>query len=101
MRVLVELRYEIEAEPARTPEDEEFVMQTQNVVELLRDEGRREGEKGMLLGLYRTRFGTVPGEVEAAVQRAESEATLMGWLDLFATKSAEEIGASLTGATAR
>ena len=105
VRVLVELRYEIEAQPARTPEDEEFVMQTQNVVDLLRDEGRhegrREGERGMLLGLYRTRFGVVPHEVEVAVEAAESEATLMGWLEMFATKSAEEIVASLTNNRAR
>jgi len=111
VRVLVELRYEIQAKPARTPEDEEFVMQTASVVDMLesrardegrregrregRDEGRREGEQGMLLGLYRARFGAVPAAIEAAVKAADEEATRVGWLELFATKSADEIRAAL------
>lgn len=116
-KVLVELRYEIEAKPQRTTEDEEFVMQTQSVAEMIyerwrdqgvhegrdqglqegRREGRREGlegERRMLVGVYRARFGEVPAAIEAAVAAAEEE-DLMAWLPVFATRSEAEIAAAL------
>jgi len=68
-------------------------MDTQNIVERLRDEGRAEGRHEDLLMIYRTRFGAVPRKVRAAVERTRDNAVLEKWVGLFAARSAEEIGA--------
>jgi hypothetical protein len=103
-KILVESRYEIVAAPNRTPEDEEFMMQTQDVAEMIFEkwraqgveEGERKGERRALLRLYATRFREVPPEIEAAVNAETDDATLLGWLDVIATGSAEDIAAALT-----
>ena len=49
----------------------------------------------MLLGIYRARFGTVPAAVQHAVERAKNGNTRLRWVEIFATKSAEEIVATV------
>jgi hypothetical protein len=93
--VLIEYRIEALESPSRTPEDEEFLMETQGIVETwkqkLKDEGRREA----LVAFYEARFGPVPADIRSAVERARDEATLETWIQLFATRSADEIAAAL------
>ena len=43
--ILLSLRHALEKEPRQTPEEQEFIVSTQNIVEKLRDEGRNEGRK--------------------------------------------------------
>ena len=43
-------------------------MDTQNIVQQLKDEGRHEAMQNVLLAIYRTRFGSVPRKVRAAVE---------------------------------
>ncbi len=105
--VLLRFRVEIEQRPAHTREEEEFLMETVDVLEVFekklldrgRSEGRREGlhegRREMLLAVYRARFGGVPAEVQAAVASA-SDATLTGWVALFANGTADEILAAIT-----
>lgn len=100
---LVESRYEIVADPNRTPDDEEFMMQTENVAEMIFEkwrtqgveEGRREGDRRAVIRLYAMRFGEVPSEIAAAVHAETDDATLLAWFELVGTKSAEEIAAAL------
>jgi hypothetical protein len=104
---LLEYRAEIAESPTRTPEDEEFLMDTRDYVKELKDEGRNEGRnEGLTLGLtlgqqaaliniYRTRFGAVPRKVRAAVERSHDDTELAKWVELFVARSAAEIAAAL------
>jgi flagellar biosynthesis/type III secretory pathway protein FliH len=93
--ILVRLRLAVPSEPAqRTPDDQEFLMDTQDVVETWRreaiQEGREEGvkqgleegvkqgleqgERKLLLRMLRRRFGAeVDGEMERRVAAASAE----------------------------
>jgi hypothetical protein len=107
--VLLEYRGEVVESRTRTAEDEEFLMDTQDIVERLKDEGRAEGlakgiAKGLakgrhedLLTIYRTRFGAVPRKVRAAIERTSDNAVLAKWVELFTARSAEEIAAAVGG----
>ena len=94
--ILVRLRLTVPADPAKqTSDDQEFLMDTQDVVEALRQEGRREGlvegERKALLRQLRRRFGAqVDSEVERRLAVASSE-QVEHWIDqvLTATSLAE------------
>ena len=109
---LLALRFEI-PQDSTDPEEREFLMsmsgmelyeQWEQQVESRgrdqgREQGREEGEKiarKALVTLYRSRFGTPPPAIEAAVEAMHDPGTLERWLDLFAGKSADEIAAALT-----
>jgi hypothetical protein len=96
---LLEYRAALLAQPARTPEDEEFLMDTQDIVQQLKDEGRHEGRHEArqkdLLTIYRTRFGSVPRKVRAAVERTRDDAALARWVEIFVARSAAEIAAAV------
>ena len=81
--------------PTRTLEDEEFLMYTQDIVQQLKDEGRREATQNNLLTIYRTRFGSVSRKVRAAIERTHDDATLASWVAIFVTRSAAEIIAAV------
>ena len=81
--LLVRLRLEIPTDPAqRTDDDQEFLMQTQDIVEIWRQEaiqegvkqGIQQGECAVLLRLLRQRFGdAVDADVEQRVATAPIE----------------------------
>jgi hypothetical protein len=77
----------------RTPDDEEFLMATQGIVRRLKDEGRSEGRheamQNTLLTIYRTRFGSVPRKVRAAIGRTHDDAVLARWVEIFVARSAQ------------
>ena len=113
---LLEYRTELIARPTRTPEDEEFLMDTQDIVQRLKDEGRTLGrDEGRTLGrdegryetrqkdllaIYRARFGAVPRKVRAAVERTRDDDALAGWIEVFAARPADEIAAAVAARTA-
>jgi hypothetical protein len=88
---LLEYRVALLAQPTRTPEDEEFLMDTQDIVQQLKDEGRHEAMQNSLLTIYRTRFGSVPRKVRAAVERTRDNAALARWVEIFVARSPGEI----------
>jgi hypothetical protein len=102
--ILLRLRLEVAANPRqRTKEDQEFLMSTQDIVEQFLAERRQEslqeglqkGVIGSLLSVYKARFGQPPGDIVAAIEQTDDLSVLQGWLDLFATRSADEIAAAL------
>lgn len=73
--LLVRLRLEIPADPAqRTDDDQEFFMQTQDIVETWRQEAIKQGECAVLLRQLRQRFGdAVDAHVEQRIATAPIE----------------------------
>ncbi len=82
------------------PEDEEFLIATEGIVEWLKDEGRQEGRQVArqtdLLAIYRTRFVSEPRKIRAAIERTRDDAALTKWVEIFVTRSAAEIAAAVT-----
>lgn len=120
--LLLRLHLEVPADPAeRTRDDEEFYMSTQDIVENLIEQSRRQGfqqglEKGLqqglekgrsqelietLLALYKSRFGEPPRTIAAAVERTRELDVLRGWLAIVATGSSREIAAAIRGQAPR
>jgi hypothetical protein len=89
----------------RSPDDQEFLMDTQDIVETWRREAIQEGvaqgvaqgvKQGVahsLVEVYEARFGTMPEDVRAVVEDIDDEATLVTWLRLVGTRSADEVAA--------
>jgi hypothetical protein len=119
--VLLRYRIEILKEPAnRTSEDEEFLMSTQEIFEAWereteakalargiqkgreqgREEGRAEGIATGLVAIYEIRFGTMPLELKTVIHEMSDEATLMAWLRLAETSSAEVFAGTVLAASA-
>jgi hypothetical protein len=105
---LLEYRVALLEQPTRTPEDEAFLMDTQDIVQRLKDEGRDEGRRegrheaiqNNLLTIYRTRFGSVPRKVRAAIERTRDDDALARWVEIFVVRSAAEIIAAVAEKTA-
>jgi hypothetical protein len=96
--VLLRLRLEIPADPAkRTDDDQEFFMNTQDIVETWRREAIQEGFQQSLVDIYEARFGAVPEEIRAAIAHTHDESILRAWLKLASTRSVEEITAAIRG----
>jgi flagellar biosynthesis/type III secretory pathway protein FliH len=118
--LLVSLRLEIAEDPAqRTSDDVEFLMSTHDIVEAWKqqwlEEGMRKGiERGIAQGIaqgvaqgvergivrtlvdvYEARFGAIPAELRAALERTHDEATLRGFSKLFGVGTASEITEAL------
>jgi hypothetical protein len=71
--ILVRLRLELLSDPKRqTDDDQEFLMDTQDIVETWRQEAVQEGRQEVLLHLLRQRFGH---EVDAHVERRVATAS--------------------------
>jgi hypothetical protein len=73
--VLLRLRLAVPTDPAQqTSDDQEFLMNTQDIVETWRREAIHEGERKLLLRQLRRRFGAeVDGETERRVAAASAE----------------------------
>jgi hypothetical protein len=69
------LRLTVPTDPAQqTSDDQEFLMNTQDIVETWRREAMKEGERKLLLRQLRRRFGAeVDGETERRVAAAPAE----------------------------
>ncbi|MBI5547097.1 MAG: hypothetical protein HY901_24720 [Deltaproteobacteria bacterium] len=102
--LLVRMQVEIRAAPRpRTDDEEDFVMNSQELMEQfqskLRDEGREEGlEEGLrrgLLAAYAARFGVAPGPLAKALQATRDPTRLIGLAALFATGTPEQIAGEL------
>jgi hypothetical protein len=103
--ILVRLRLEISAEPTkRMDDDQEFLMDTQDIVETWRQEAIQQGiEQGIvrsLVHIYQSRFGTMPHELRAVIEDTHDEATLYAWLKLAGTHGADEVAAAILAARA-
>jgi len=48
-----------------------------------------------LLTIYRTRFGSVPRKIRAAIERTRDDAALAKWVEIFVTRSAAEIAVAV------
>jgi hypothetical protein len=102
--ILLRLRLEIPTDPAkRTSDDQEFLMNTQDIVETWRREAVQEGieqdiERGIarsLIDVYEARFGAMPEEIRAVIEDTHDEPTLRAWLKLAGTRGADELAAAI------
>jgi hypothetical protein len=102
--LLVGLRLTVPSDPTKqTAEDQEFLMDTQDAVEIWRREAVQEGiEQGLqqgarqnavrsLVEVFEARFGEMPEDLRAVLEDVDDEPTLVEWLRLAATRSADEI----------
>lgn len=108
LRLLVELRLQVPADPARqTRSEQEFLMSTVDLDRYLSDikragvqeglkKGRDEGFAEAVLSVCRTRFGSAPAALTSAVKAASDAAELRRLLELVTTlPSREELTAAL------
>ena len=87
-------------------------MDTQDIVETWRREAVQEGvQKGLeqgvkqgvahsLLEVYEARFGVMPEDLRAVVEGTDDEPTLVAWLRLAITRSADEIATAIRSSRA-
>jgi hypothetical protein len=95
MPILLRLRLEVPADRARrSPDDEEFVMSTQDIVEVWTQKVRDETLAEAVLTLYEARFGAPPSEVASLVRQTHEQAILRGWLIAVGTGTAAEVAAA-------
>src|SRR4029077_14134635 len=92
--ILLRLRLTVPSDPAKqTIDDQEFLMDTQDIVETWRREAIQEGVKQgvkqgvahALVEVYEARFGTMPEDLRAVVEDTDDEPTLVAWLRLAGT----------------
>jgi hypothetical protein len=102
--ILLRLRLTVPSDPAKqTTDDQEFLMDTQDIVETWRREAVQEGitqgvKQGVahsLVEVYEARFGAMPEDLRAVVEDTDDEPTLVAWLRLAGTRSADEIAAAI------
>jgi hypothetical protein len=110
--ILLRLRLTVPSDPEKqTTDDQEFLMDTQDIVETWRREAIQEGvQQGLKQGLeqgvkqgvahalvevYEARLGAMPEDLRAVVEDTDDEATLVSWLRLAGTRSADEIDAAI------
>jgi hypothetical protein len=102
--ILLRLRLTVPSDPSKqTTDDREFLMDTQDIVETWRREAIQEGVKQgvkqgvahSLIEVYEARFGAMPEDLRAVMEDVDDEPTLVGWLRLVGTGSADEIAAAI------
>jgi hypothetical protein len=106
--ILLRLRLAVPSDPAKqTSDDQEFLMDTQDIVENWRREaiqegveqgvkqGVEQGIKEVLIDVYEARFGAMPEDLRAVVDDMHDEPTLRTWARLASTRSADEVAATL------
>ncbi len=104
--VLLRCYLDIPKDPAnRTKEDEEFMTDTQEIVEAWEREKEAKGAaQGLAKGLvviYEIRSGAMPPELKAVIEATKEEATLLAWLRLVETSSAETFAATVLASRVR
>jgi flagellar biosynthesis/type III secretory pathway protein FliH len=115
--VLLKLRLDVPSDPEKqTSEDQEFLMDTEDIVEKWRrkavqegveqgikqgvEQGVKQGVASSLIELYEARFGAMPDELRARVEATDDESTLRTWVRLAGTRSADEIVAAIRASRA-
>jgi hypothetical protein len=102
--ILLRLRLDVPTDPAKqTSDDQEFLMNTQDIVDTWRREAIQEGvkqglERGVacsLVDIYEARFGAMPDDIRAVIEDTHDEATLRAWVKLAGTRGADEIAAAI------
>ncbi len=101
--ILLRLRVDVPAEPEqRTRDDEEFLMSTQDVVEMWKRQAFAEGmQQGLatvrhtFLLLYEARFGKAPRGVRAVVEASSDLEQISRWSDVAAHGEQAQIDAAL------
>jgi hypothetical protein len=98
--ILLRLRLTVPSDPAKqTTDDQEFLMDTQDIVETWRreaiEEGFKRGVARSLVAIYEVRFGAMPEDLRAVVEDTDDEPTLLAWLQLTGTLGADEIAAAI------
>ncbi|WP_433935868.1 hypothetical protein AB3662_14210 [Sorangium cellulosum] len=90
-----------------TPEEEEIVMTTQELVEQFIEQGRKQGlAQGMAqmaratIELYEARFGPMPPALRSDVEAMHDLPTLHAWLLLAGTGTREEVHDAVAAGTA-
>lgn len=98
---------DIPNDPAkRTIDEEDFVTESQEFYEKWKRErvaegraqGLAEGAEALAKGLdviYKIRFGTMPSELRTVVEATKDPATLLAWLQLVETSSADAFAAAV------
>ncbi|WP_437986165.1 hypothetical protein [Sorangium sp. So ce117] len=96
---LLRFRAEVAQRGPATPEEEEFVMTTQELVEQFIEQGRTQGvAQGMAqatIELYEARFGPMPPPLRLAVEAIRDLPTLRAWLLLAGTGTREAVHEAL------
>jgi hypothetical protein len=96
---LLRFRAEVAQRGPATPEEEEFVMTTQELVEQFIEQGRTQGvAQGMAqatIELYEARFGPMPPPLRLAVEAMRDLPTLRAWLLLAGTGTREAVHEAL------
>lgn len=99
--VLLRLRLEVPTNPAaRTRDDQEFFMDTQDIVEKFRKDAIEGALSRTLIRLYEARFGAMPAELRKLVEDTHDERTLEDWSVLAGTGSADDIAAAIRASRA-
>ena len=110
--ILLRLRLTVPSDPAKqTTDDQEFLVDTQDIVETWRreaiqegikqgikqgvQEGIKQGVAHSLVEVYEARFGAMPVDLRAVVAGTDDEPTLVSWLRLAGTRSADELAATI------
>ena len=110
--ILLRLRLTVPSDLTKqTTDDQEFLMDTQDIVETWRREAVQEGvaqglKQGVAQGLkqgvahalvevYEARFGAMPEDLRAVAEHTADEPTLVAWLRLAGTRSADEVAAAI------
>jgi hypothetical protein len=127
--ILLRLRLTVPSDPEnQTTDDQEFLMDTQDIVETWRREAVQEGvaqgikqgvaqgikqgvaqgikqgvEQGIKQGLievYEARFGAMPEDLRAVVEDTDDEPMIVAWLRLAGTRTADEVAAAIRSSRA-
>jgi hypothetical protein len=94
--ILLRLRLTVPSDPTKqTTDDQEFLMDTQDIVETWRREAIQEGVKHSVVEAYEARFGAMPADLRAVVDDIDDERALVSWLRLVVTRSADEVAAAI------
>jgi hypothetical protein len=94
--ILLRLRLTVPSDPEKqTTDDQEFLMDTQDIVETWRREAIREGVAHALVEVYEARFGAMPDDLRAVVEDTDDEPTLIAWLRIAGTRRVDEIAAAI------
>lgn len=102
VRRLALLHLELKTRPSeRSPEEEEFVMNAEQMLQELeakaRMEGREEAARQMLLDVYQARFGAMPLQLSTALSSLQGLERLRRLVQACATQPAEKVQQMIVG----